>query len=53
MKSEAWKLRRMITILSAAAKRPHTPRSKHFKKLLVATGLAAFTEGYSAVFTTT
>jgi hypothetical protein len=36
IKTEAWKIRRMISLLSRAAKRPHTPLlSQHAMRFLV------------------
>ena len=39
MKTEAWILRNLVTIVSQAAKRPHTPRSGELKEIFKAIGI--------------
>ena len=39
IKTEAWILRNLVTIISQAAKRPHVPRSKEFRLLFRAIGI--------------
>lgn len=39
MKTEAWILRNLVTVISQAAKRPHTPRSSEFKEIFKAIGI--------------
>ena len=39
VKTQAWMLRRLISIFSRAAKRPHTPRDKGFRSMMKEVGM--------------
>lgn len=41
IKTEAWVLRNLITVLCSAARRPHTPRSPEMRALFRAIGIDA------------
>lgn len=40
VKTEAWVLRNMVSILAGAARRPHIPRSHEFRELFKALGIS-------------